>query len=359
MRFEEIGGEHELCEVTMIRKDLNGGASLSEEVAILGERMDNGVEFLIVNVPAFFGGVEFVMEEKEGMPAVLVFLLEYPGVSFIGGVGGEAGRSARNKSPEEDVVANSGDDAFKGGLAFGSPVPRNVLLQEIVKASDRIRIVWDEFVIKANNPKKRTEIRDTSRGFKITDALDLVGGHADTFPADDGETKEVTLLCIPVTFVWFEAEVVFGEGFKYFKDARLVFFAGSLSVDDNIIQVGVAEDSKEGVEDAIDESLEDRRRGGESHGYDGVFKEAIGGFEGGSGLRAWTHAYVRKAGADVHGGNPVCAGEIVHHGPCEWDGVFVQLNLAVEVSVIDHEAKLSGAGAGGGVSYEEDGCGGG
>ena len=86
MGFEEIGGEHKLGKITMVGKYLDHVPSLSKIVSVMGESMDDGVKFLIVDVPILLGGVEFVMKKEKGVPPVVVFLFEDAGVGFIGGV---------------------------------------------------------------------------------------------------------------------------------------------------------------------------------------------------------------------------------------------------------------------------------
>jgi hypothetical protein len=153
----------------------------------------------------------------------------------------------------------------------------------------------------------------------------------------------------------FEAEIVFREGGEDFGDLGFVFFESAFSIDYNVIEVGVAEKSEVRVEDLVDEPLEDGRSGGEAHGHDGIFVEAVGGFEGGMGLRSGGHTDIGEAGAHVHGGDPVSACEIVHDCAGERDGVIVEFDFAIEVSVVNNEAELVGAR----VLYEENRCGGG
>ena len=157
--------------------------------------------------------------------------------------------------------------------------------------------------------------------------------------------------------MWLEAQAIIAKSFENEADVFLVLLEGAFGVDDDIVKVSVAEDTKVGVEDGIDKSLEDRRGGGKTHRHDGVFIGAKEGFESGGFLRARGHPEVRETGADVHRGDPIGASEIIHERARERDGVLIEHDLAIQVAVINDEAELSGTTACGGVAYEEDGRG--
>jgi hypothetical protein len=88
----------------MVSEHLDNMSCLSEVVTVLGESVDDSVEFLVMNVPIFFRSVEFVMKQEERMPPVIVFLLEDPGICFVGGVSGEADRLAGLESADINVI---------------------------------------------------------------------------------------------------------------------------------------------------------------------------------------------------------------------------------------------------------------
>jgi hypothetical protein len=137
-------------------------------------------------------------------------------------------------------------------------------------------------------------------------------------------------------------------------------FARSFSEDNDVVEIGVAEEPKVGVKHWVDEALEDWRGSGKTHWHDCVFVKAVEGFEGGVFLMAGRDAKVREAGADVKGGDPVRACKITHDGAGEWDRVLVRFDLGVKVTVIDHKAKLSWACSRRRISDKEDrgrGCG--
>lgn len=88
----------------MVGEHLDSVSCLSEVVTVLGEGMDDSVEFFVMNVPILFRSVEFVMKQEERMPAVIVFLLEDPGICLVRGVSGEADRLAGLEGADIDVI---------------------------------------------------------------------------------------------------------------------------------------------------------------------------------------------------------------------------------------------------------------
>lgn len=287
------------------------------------------------------------------MPPVVVLLLKNAGVGFVRGVGGETDRFTRLKRPDVDVVADIGKNAVEGRLMFGSPLPRLVFLGEVGETGRGIGVMGYELVIEPNHAKEGTEVGKTARRRKVPYTLDFIGSHPDAFTTNDVETEEVAFLCEPLTLVGLETEAVVPEGLENEADVFLVLLERALGVDDNVIEVGVAEDAKIGVEDRIDEPLEDRGGGGESHGHDGVLEGAEEGFESSGFLRAGGHAEIGETGTDVHSSDPIGASEVVHEGTGEGNGVLIEHDLAVEVPVVDDEAKLARTATGGGVAYEE------
>ena len=136
------------------------------------------------------------------------------------------------------------------------------------------------------------EVRKSTRWLEVTDCLDFIIGHADTFSTFHGEAQEVTLLSEPLTLMWFEAKLIVAEGVQDLADVLFMLFERSFGEDDDIIKVGMTEDPEVGIEDRVHESLENGRGGGESHGHDSIFIEAVEGFEGGVSFRPGSHAEV-------------------------------------------------------------------
>ena len=129
------------------------------------------------------------------------------------------------------------------------PFPGGVFLEEVGKAGDGIRVVGDEFVIETHNTKEGTKVGQIARRLDIADSLDLIGRHPDSFATYHGEPKEVALFGEPMAFMGLEAEAVLGEGLEDFGDVGFVLLEGSLSVDDHVVEVRVAEKTEERVED--------------------------------------------------------------------------------------------------------------
>lgn len=357
MRFKEVRGKHELGEVPMVGVNLDGKLGLREEVSVMGEGVDDGVEFLVGTIPILFAVLKLMVEEKKRMPTIFVFLFHHASIGNIGGVGREANGFFRIESSEEDVIPDGLEEGLKGFLlesSFG-PGPRDVLFEEIVKAGDSVGVMGNEFVVEAKHTEDMAKVINSSGFFEVSERLDLVGGHTNSFSTDNIKTKEVYFFPEPLAFVGLEAEFIFPEGCEDLRDLLLMFFKRSFGKDDDIVQVGVAEDAEKRVEDRVNEALEDRRSSGKSHWHDGVFVEAVEGFEGGFGFVSGCDAEVCESGTDVKGGDPVGGGEVIHDGSGERNRVLVEFNLAVEVSVVDNKAELSGAVSVRGVAYEEDG----
>jgi hypothetical protein len=74
-----------------------------------------------------------------------------------------------------------------------------------------------------------------------------------------------------------------------------MFLEGALRIDDNVVKISVAEETKIGIEDRVDEPLEDGWGCCEAHGHDGVFERAKEGFEGGRSLRTRCHTEIGEA----------------------------------------------------------------
>lgn len=90
----------------MVRKDLNHVSSLGKVMTILGEGMDDSIEFLIMNIPILFGGVELMMKKEERMPSVIVFLLENSGIGLIRGISGESDGFAGLEGTDVNVISD-------------------------------------------------------------------------------------------------------------------------------------------------------------------------------------------------------------------------------------------------------------
>jgi hypothetical protein len=189
----------------MVSENLYRVSGLSEVVSVVGKSVDNGIKLLIVDIPILLGGMEFMMKKEEGMPPVIVFLLEDTSIGFIGGVGREADGFPRLEGTDIDVVADVLENAVKSFLAFGSPVPGLVFLRQVGQAGGHIGIVGDEFIIETHHPKEGSEIGQPSWRFKVPDALDLVFGHADAFAADNVKSEEVAFFCEPFALMGFKA----------------------------------------------------------------------------------------------------------------------------------------------------------
>lgn len=338
----------------MISENLDNMPGLGEIVPILREGVHNGIEFLVVDIPIFLGGMEFVVEEEERMPSVVIFLFENAGIGLVGGVRGEANRFTRLEGANVDVIADVGKNAVKGRLMDGGPFPWLVLFGEIGKACGDVGIMRDEFIVETDHAKEGTEVGKTSGRGKITDTLNLVCGHADSFSTDDVEAKEIALLGEPFAFVGLKAKTIIPEGFENESNMLLVSFERAFGVDDDVVEVSVAEDSEVGVEDGVDKTLENGGSGGESHRHDGVLKGAKKGFKGGRFFGTGGHSEVGETRAHIHRCDPVGACEVIHQGAGQGDWVFIEDDLAIEISVVDDESELARAAAGGGVANEED-----
>ena len=180
-------------------------SGLSEVVSVVGESVNDGIEFLIMDVPVLFGGVELMMKKEERMPSVIIFLLKNTGIGFIGGIRREADGFTRLEGTDIDVVADILENAVKGFLAFRSPVPGLVFLCQVGQAGGYVGIVRDEFIIETHHPKEGSKISQPSWGFKVPYALDLILGHADALTADNVKSEEVAFFCEPFALVGFEA----------------------------------------------------------------------------------------------------------------------------------------------------------
>ena len=224
-------------------------------------------------------------------------------------------------------------------------IPGGIFLEEVGEAGNGVGVVRDKLVIKPGDAEEVAKFGNAPRGLHIPEGLYLISRHSDPLPTGDSEAKEVAFLTEPLALVGFKAEAVLSERLENLGYLDFVLFEGSLGIDDDVVEIRVAEDAEVRVEYGVDESLEYRGGGGEAHGHDSVFEESIEGFEGGCRLRAGGDSEIREAGANVHGGDPVGSCEVVHDRPGQWDWVLIQLNFAVEVSVIDDESKLSGTGA--------------
>ena len=195
---------------------------------------------------------------------------------------------------------------------FGSPFPGLVFLSEVGEAGCGVGIMRNEFIIETDHAKKRAEVRKTARRGKVTYALDFICGHTDTLTANDVKAEEVAFFGKPLALMRLEAETIVSEGFEDEADVFLVLLERTLSVDDDVIEVSVAEDTEVGVENGIDKPLKDGGGGGESHGHDGILIRSEEGFESGGFLRAGGHAEIGETRANVHCGDPVGASEIIH-----------------------------------------------
>lgn len=67
---------------------------------------------------------------------------------------------------------------------------------------------------------------------------------------------------------------------------------GALGIDDDVVKISVTEEAKVGIEDRVNEPLEDGRCCCEAHGHDGIFERAKEGFEGGCFLGTRCHAEI-------------------------------------------------------------------
>jgi hypothetical protein len=229
----------------MVRENLNGVLGLTEEMAVVGECVDDRIEFLVRAVPSFLTVLKLMMEEQERMPAVLVFLFHGAGVGNVGGVGGESNRLLWVKGTEEDIISDCGNDFRKGGsMELGDPFPRDVFLEEIIKAGGGIGVMGDEAVVETNYSEETAEFRDPFWWVDVTDTLDLVISHADTLSTFNSVPEEVTLFPEPFTFMGFETESVFLEGLQHLEDLGFVVFEGAGGVYNDIVEVSVAEDAK-------------------------------------------------------------------------------------------------------------------
>lgn len=234
----------------MIGKDLNRKFGLAEEVTVVRERVNDRIEFFVGTVPSFFTVFELMMKEEKRVPTIVIFLFHGAGVGDIGGVGGKSDGFVGVKGAEKDIIPNGGYDLLEGGsVEFGDPFPRDVLFKEIVKAGGGVGVMGDEAVIEANDSEEAAKLGDSFWRVDIADALDLVVGHSDAFSTLDGVTEEIALLAEPFAFVGFEAEAVFLEGLEDFEYLVFVVFEGTGGVNDNVIEVGVAEDPKIRIED--------------------------------------------------------------------------------------------------------------
>lgn len=117
----------------------------------------------------------------------------------------------------------------------------------------------------------------------------------------------------------------------------------------------MAENAQEGVEDRINESLEDRGSRCESHRHDSVLIKAIKRLKGGLRFMAGGYSEIGESGTNIKGGYPVGGGEVVHDSSGEGNWVLVEFNLGIEVSIVDDEAKLTGTVSVGRVTDEENG----
>ena len=172
----------------MISKDLNDVASLGEIMAILGKGVDDGVEFLVVDVPILFSSMELMVKKEKGVPSVVVFLLEYASVGFIGRVGGEPNGLSWLKGANINVIADVGEDSVESRLMLGGPFPGLILLGEIGKASCGVRVVGYKFVVKSHHTQEGAEVGKAAWGREVTDTLDFVGCHTNAFATDDVES---------------------------------------------------------------------------------------------------------------------------------------------------------------------------
>ena len=90
----------------MIRENLNDMTGLSKVVPVMGKGVDDSVEFLVMDIPILFGGMEFVMKEEKRVPSVIVLLFKYAGVGLIGGISGESNRFSGLEGANINVIAD-------------------------------------------------------------------------------------------------------------------------------------------------------------------------------------------------------------------------------------------------------------
>lgn len=236
----------------MIGEDLYRELGLCKEVSVVTKGVDNCIEFFVGAVPSFFTVFELVVEEEEGSPRpIRALLFHHAGIGDVGCVGGETDRELRIEGREKNVIADGGKEGVEGLLFFsiGRPGPRGVLLKEVVEAGNSVGIVGNEFVVETEHAKDGTEVVDTTRGLEITEGLDFVMGHADSFTTDDIEAEEIDFLSEPFTLMRFETQFIPCEGLEDLRDALLVKFERSFRKDDDIIEIGMAEDTEKGVKD--------------------------------------------------------------------------------------------------------------
>ena len=111
----------------MVSENLHRVSGLGEVVSVMRKGVDDGVKFLIVDVPVLLGGVELMVKKEERMPSVIVFLLKNTSIGFIRRVRREAYGFTRLEGADVDVISDILENAVKSFLAFGSPVPGLVL----------------------------------------------------------------------------------------------------------------------------------------------------------------------------------------------------------------------------------------
>lgn len=222
----------------MVRKHLDGELGLGEVVSIVGEGVDNGVEFFVGAIPSLLAIFKLVMEEEYGAPLALVILLfNHARVGNVGGVGRKADLSFGVEGGEENIVADGSKKSVEGFLFLSvrGPGPKGIFLKKVVEARNSVRIVGNKFVIETDHSEEGAKVGDASWRFEIAERLDLVVGHPHAFTADDIKAEEVNLFSVPFAFVGLKSKFVLSKGIKDLGDMGFVFFHTSFGEHDNVI----------------------------------------------------------------------------------------------------------------------------
>lgn len=94
-------------------------------------------------------------------------------------------------------------ELVEGGLFFVTPMPRRILLGEVIQGSSDLREVLDKPPVEVGESSKLLDAFDRRRGRPVCDTTDFDRIHAD-FPSADNHPKVLGFWYIPFAFLRFK-----------------------------------------------------------------------------------------------------------------------------------------------------------
>jgi len=358
--LQQVGGEHEFGEIPVVGVDLKITDRSSEEVSIPVKGINDGVEFLVGDIPAFLSGLKLVVAHHGGSPDFLVVLLhDDDTVGFIGGVRVQAAWLVGIMVVKEDIITETGKKTFPGAsMECWVPGPGYILLEESGKASGDIGVVGNQVSEPTKLAENRVEVPLVSGRLQITEGLDFVVRHSKALTQFNGVSKERDLLAEPLALLWLEGDLVLLESLQDGVEMSDVLFPGA-GEDHNVVKVGSAI-SEVGVQDVVDEPLEDGRCVEISHGDNRGFEEGILGLDGKVLLGIGVHTNVGEPPGGVHDGQEPFfpdGHDVLEDLASEGNGVVVRNRIGIEWAEVEDQAELSlVSGLGRWITDEERRC---